>query len=87
MGYAGGTLKRWDGAQWVGAAKLKHFDGTDWVHKPLYRWDGEQWLEVDTGRRTPADATGAFEVSLTTATIDHAQTGGEFTVEGTYGVS
>jgi len=87
MSFPGGTLKRYDGANWVGPAKLKYWDGAAWQHKPLFRWDGANWLEVDTGRTVAADAIGTFEIAGTVSLIDHVEASGSFDITGTVTVA
>lgn len=41
-----GILKRWTGSSWV-KAKLKSYDGTSFVTKPVRYWDGLEWKLID----------------------------------------
>jgi hypothetical protein len=44
-GVSGGKIKIYDGSGWV-AKPVKVWDGSGWVQKPVKRWDGSSWQET-----------------------------------------
>ncbi len=40
---SGGKIKVWDGSAWV-AKPVKVWNGSAWVEKPLKRWNGSAWV-------------------------------------------
>ena len=39
----GGRIKVWNGTEWV-LKPVKVWDGSAWVEKPVKRWNGTAWI-------------------------------------------